>query len=160
MHSLGPLISCVLATADAFRAAAPHARTLLDAETAAPLRKLRAAAAAATAAGASTSTSASAVPGADAVPGAPAAPSELSSLVGSVEAVLGCLLRVRASSERRRDEAIRQKAATLAQTRRELDALQPQHEAAIRRAKAKYEAELNSLRARARAEDWVECLAH
>ena len=147
MHSLGPLISCVLATADAFRAAAPHARTLLDAETAAPLRKLRAAAAAATAAGASTSTSASAVPGADAVPGAPAAPSELSSLVGSVEAVLGCLLRVRASSERRRDEAIRQKAATLAQTRRELDALQPQHEAAIRRAKAKYEAELNSLRA-------------
>ena len=135
MHSLGPLISCVLATADAFRAAAPHARTLLDAETAVPLRKLRAAAAAAAAATATASASA--------VPGADAAPSELSSLVGSVEAVLGCLLRVRASSERRRDEAMRQKAATLAQTRRELDALQPQHEAAIRRAKAKYEAEPN-----------------
>jgi hypothetical protein len=42
-------------------------------------------------------TAAAAAASASAVPGADAAPSELSSLVGSVEAVLGCLLRVRAS---------------------------------------------------------------
>ena len=72
---------------------------------------------------------------------------ELSELIASVEAVLACLLSVRASYEKRREEVMRQKAASLATAKKELESLQPQREAALKRAEAQHDAERASLRA-------------
>ena len=83
----------------------------------------------------------------------------LADLLDALEAVLCCLAAVRGELQKRRELNMQANAENLAKTRRELAALQPQREAALRRAEAQHgaeraamEAELRQARAREEAQ--------
>ena len=83
----------------------------------------------------------------------------LADLLDALEAVLCCLAALRGELQKRRELNMQANAENLAKTRRELAALQPQREAALRRAEAQHgaeraamEAELRQARAREEAQ--------
>ena len=175
---LQPLLTCVVSTCDAFSEVDGAARAAMeDEKVRVPLGTLREAMVAMTAIGAVSpegvraDTPRAAVDVSDGqgdgqrdgqrdgqCDGSSSLPA-LSSVLSALESVLGGLGGVRTDLSRRREVRMAKKAEKLAKARKELDALEPQREAALRRAEAQrgaeraaMDAELRQVRGREEAQ--------
>lgn len=171
---LQPLLTCVVSTCDAFSEVDGAARAAMeDEKVRLPLGTLREAMVAMTAIGAVSpegvraDTPRAAVDVSDGqgdgqrdgqCDGSSSLPA-LSSVLSALESVLGGLGGVRTDLSRRREVRMAKKAEKLAKARKELDALEPQREAALRRAEAQrgaeraaMDAELRQVRGREEAQ--------